>query len=434
MRIYLHSIGCRLNQSEIETMGRQLLAQGHEIVADAGQADKVIINTCAVTAEAARDARAQTRRIHRANAAAEILLTGCYATIAPEELAQVEGAGPVVVNRDKPRLVQLIDPAIDVNAPVYDREPLLREFAAGAAGNTRAFVKVQDGCKNRCTFCVTTVARGDSVSRHAADVVAEIQALAQAGYQEAVLSGVHLGSYGHDLGRPAGLRDLVRLILTHTDIPRLRLSSLEPWDIAPDFFALWENPRLLPHLHLPLQSGSDPILRLMARRTTRADFRALVDEARAAIPDLSLSTDLIVGFPGETEAHFRASLDYVAEMAFSRLHVFTYSPRPATAAARMPAQVAKAEKKARTREMIALGEEMGLAFHRRYEGGVRAVLWEQAVAADERGLIWRGYSDNYIRVEAHGPADLLNRVTPVRLGAATAQGMGGAVLLDAEAA
>ena len=257
MKVFLNTIGCRLNQSEIETMARQLLAAGHEIVTESAEADKVIINTCAVTAEAARDARSQTRRIHRSNPNAEIVLTGCYATIAPDELSKVQGAGRVVVNQQKAQLVQMLDPKARIDLPVFDQEPVLREFLAGSLGaNTRAFIKVQDGCDNKCTFCITTVARGTGQSRHLGDVVAEIQALAAAGYQEAVLTGVHLGSYGHDFGNQAGLRDLVQAILQHTDMPRLRLSSLEPWDLAPDFFTLWQNPRLLPWLMTYLSSAT----------------------------------------------------------------------------------------------------------------------------------------------------------------------------------
>lgn len=429
MKVYLHSIGCRLNQSEIETMARQLLAAGHELVDDADTADKVVINTCAVTAEAARDARSKTRRIHRTNPDAEILLTGCYATIAPDELAQVQGAGRVVVNKDKDNLVQLIDPQARIDLPLFDQEPVMREFlAGGAVANTRAFIKVQDGCNNRCTFCVTTVARGEGQSRHLGDVVAEIQALTAAGYQEAVLSGVHLGSYGHDFGNKAGLRDLVAAILAHTDIPRLRLSSLEPWEIAPDFFTLWDNPRLLPHLHMPLQSGSDRILRRMARRTSRASFRELVDAARARIPDLNLSTDIICGFPGETDADFAESLDYVRNIGFSRLHAFTYSARPGTAAASMPGHLPNAVKKERTRAMIALGNELSTAFHGRYTATTRDVLWETNVGADPHGLRWIGYTDNYIRVTTNGPADLFNRVTPTRLSAPRPDGMNGVVV------
>lgn len=429
MKVYLHSIGCRLNQSEIETMGRQLLAAGHEIVADAAAADKAIINTCAVTAEAARNARNITRRIHRANGTADIILTGCYATIAPQELAAVEGAGQVVANHEKERIILRLDPQAR-NLPLYDQEPVLREFLGSGlrVANTRAFIKVQDGCDNRCTFCVTTVARGEGTSRPLGDVVAEVQTLADAGYQEAVLTGVHLGSYGRDLGEGINLGDLVTALLKHTGIPRLRLSSLEPWDVPSGFFRLWENPRLLPHLHMPLQSGSDRILRLMARRTTRDSFRRLAAAARAHIPGLNLTTDIIVGFPGETEADFEASLDFVHEIGFTRLHVFPYSARPGTAAARMPGQLPRQVKKERARRMIALGETLSLAFHRSHEGETRPVLWETAVGADADGLRWTGYTDNYIRVAAHGPADLFNRVTPTQLLQAKPDGLWGRIL------
>ncbi len=412
-------------------MARQLLAAGHEIVTDMAVADKVIINTCAVTAEAARDARSQTRRIHRQNPDAEIILTGCYATIAPDELGSVPGVGRVVANQQKAQLVQLLDPKARIDLPVFDQEPVLREFLAGSVGaNTRAFIKVQDGCDNKCTFCVTTVARGDAKSRHLGDVVAEIQALAAAGYQEAVLTGVHLGSYGHDFDNETGLRDLVLAILQHTDIPRLRLSSLEPWDLAPDFFALWQNPRLLPHLHMPLQSGSDKILRRMARRTSRASFRELTEAARSHIPHLNLSSDLIVGFPGETEADFADSLAFVETINFARLHVFSYSPRPGTAAAQFPNQIHGKIKKERTQRMIELGKRLSHNFHRQFVGQTLNVLWEGSVGADNNGLRWVGYTDNYIRVQANGPVDLANRITPTEIVEAAADGVAGMVVSE----
>src|SRR5690606_13235634 len=182
MKVFLDSIGCRLNQSEIETMARQLLAAGHEIVSDVAQADKVILNTCAVTRAAGREARSKTKRFHRQNSSAEIVLTGCYATIAPQEAARIPGAGRIVPNKDKEQLIQLLDPKASLSLPLYEREPVMREFLAGQMGNTRAFIKVQDGCDNRCTFCVTTVARGEGRSRHLGDVVSEIQGLVAAGY------------------------------------------------------------------------------------------------------------------------------------------------------------------------------------------------------------------------------------------------------------
>ncbi|MBP6015305.1 MAG: tRNA (N(6)-L-threonylcarbamoyladenosine(37)-C(2))-methylthiotransferase MtaB [Candidatus Promineofilum sp.] len=432
MKIHLHTIGCRLNQAEIETMARQLQAGDHEIVGDPAQADTIILNTCAVTAEAARDARRLTRRFHRANETAEIVLTGCYATLAPEAVAALPGVGRVVANDAKERLPLLLDPALPAGPPDFDREPLARQAQPGSFGRTRGFVKVQDGCDNRCTFCVTTVARGAGHSRHLADVVAEVQRFAAAGYGEVVLTGVHLGSYGRDLGRPASLRELVAALLAHTDVPRIRLSSLEPWEIAGGFFRLWENPRLMPHLHLPLQSGSDRVLRGMARKTNRAAFRALVDDAQAHISDLSLSTDLICGFPGETDDDHARTLAYVEAIGFSRLHAFSYSPRPGTAAARMPGQIPGPVRRERTGQLIALGQRLSLAFHQRYEGLTRPVLWETATGAEPDGLRWAGYTDNYIRVTAVGPADLMRRVTSVRLSDACADGMSGKIVAAQE--
>jgi len=437
MRVYLHSIGCRLNQSEIESMARQLLAAGHEIVSDVARADQVIINSCAVTASAARDARTLTRRIHRENRDANITLTGCYATVAANELAIIPGASRVVANEDKNRLVQMIDPGAAAALSKYELEPIMREQLASSSDRTRAFVKVQDGCDNKCTFCITTVARGVGRSRAPEDVIHEVQALAAAGYQEAVLTGVHLGSYGRDLngrhGENFGLRELVAAVLKHTDMPRLRLSSLEPWDIGADFFSLWRNPRLLPHLHLPLQSGCDKILRRMARRTSRASFRQLVQRARAQIPDVNLSTDIIVGFPGETDADFQESIDYVRQLSFSRLHVFSYSSRPGTAAAQMRDKVPGKVKRARTRRMIELGEELSLSFHKQFEGVIRDVLWEKSAGEAEDGKRWLGYTDNYIRVVVQSRDNLFNRVLPARLNSARADGISGQIISAARA-
>lgn len=430
MKYYLHSIGCRLNQSEMETLGRQLQAAGHEVTAAPEAAEHIVLNTCAVTREATRDTRRQARRYQRTNPAAALLLTGCHATLEPAALARLPGVTQVIANQDKGRLIQILDPLSPADRPAFEYEPVLRDQLAAGLGHTRAFVKVQDGCDNRCTFCITTVARGAGVSRPLRAIVEEIQSLTRAGYQEVVLTGVHLGSYGHDLGRRAGLRELAAAILAESDIPRLRLSSLEPWDLTPGFFRLWENPRLLPHLHLPLQAGCDRTLRRMARKTTQASFRRLAAAARERIPHLQLSTDIICGFPGETEADFLTSLAYVEEVGFGRLHVFAYSPRPGTAAARMPDQIAPAERKARVQRMLALGQQLSMAFHRQQAGRMASVLWETPVGADDAGLRWQGYSDNYIRVTAYGPADLHNRITLTRLTTAEPGGMGGKVVED----
>jgi len=244
-----------------------------------------------------------------------------------------------------------------------------------------------------------------------ADVVAKVQALVEAGCQEAVLTGVNLGAYGRDLGLPNGLYALVETLLAHTDLPRLRLSSLEPWDLDEAFFRLWETPRLCRQLHLPLQAGCDETLHRMGRRITTAEFARLVEAARATIPDLAVTTDVIVGFPGEDEAAFRTSYDLVAAMEFARLHVFPYSPRPGTAAARLPNQVVREVRNARARAVRELGAEQALRFRRRFVGREMAVLWEQR----QRDGLWTGLTDNYLRVITRTEGNLHNTLTATRL-------------------
>lgn len=424
MRVYLESTGCRLNQSEIETLGRQFERAGYQVVASPEAAEVCVVNTCAVTQEATRTSRMILRRLNRANPDAQLVATGCYAHLSPEQVGALPGVTRVIDNLHKERLVPLVTGTPGPIDP-FDREPLEREFRPGALGRTRAFVKVQDGCNNRCTFCVTTIARGPGRSRKIDEVVAEVNYLVAAGYQEAVLTGVHLGSYGHDRGERDGLLRLVQAILARTAIARLRLSSLEPWDIAPDFFQLWEDARLCRHLHLPLQSGCDATLRRMARRTSQASFAALVTRARMAIPDLALSTDIIVGFPGETETEFEESYQFAREMEFMKLHVFRYSPRPGTAAARMSGQVPDEVKHERSARMLALSEESGRRFRQRFVGRVLPVLWEQVSGASERGFQNVGLTDNYLRVTLEAPEVLTNRIEPVRLVDVTDQGLKG---------
>ena len=238
-----------------------------------------------------------------------------------------------------------------------------------------------------------------------------------------MLTGVHLGSYGHDRRETDGLFALVQAVLANTDISRLRLSSLEPWDLAPDFFRLWENPGGGRHAHLPLQSGCDATLKRMARHTSQAAFRALVTEARGSIPDLGISTDIITGFPGETDAEFEDCLAFVREMYFMKLHVFRYSPRAGTAAARMPGQVPNDVKKERSAHMLVLSDEGAQRFYRRFVGREMTVLWEQIAGASECGYFNSGLTDNYIRVEMTAPRVLTNWIEPVRLTEVTERGM-----------
>jgi threonylcarbamoyladenosine tRNA methylthiotransferase MtaB len=416
MRIYLESLGCRLNYAEMSALGRQLAGAGHELAVSAEEADLCVVNSCAVTGEAARQSRQLARRLARVNPAARLVVTGCYATLEGETAAQLPNVDLVVGNTRKDDLLALIESEVECSRlKVESRDDFLQPSPLNPRpSRTRAFIKVQDGCRNRCTFCIVTVARGDERSRPIAEVVAEVNALHAEGYQEAVLTGVHLGGYGSDLD--PGLRELAAALLAGTTIPRLRLSSLEPFDLAPDFFDLWTLPgghRLMPHLHLPAQSGSDAVLRRMARRNRVADFEALVDAARARIPGLTVTTDLIAGFPGESAADFEQTLAFARRVGFAHMHIFPYSAREGTAAARFGAQVPEVERKRRVRELAALDAELGAAVRSAFVGQVRPVLWEHAMDAG----VWSGLTDNYLRVSAatSPDADLHNRITPTRL-------------------
>lgn len=412
-KVALDFVGCRLNEAEIEQMARRFAARGDAITRDVMEADLLVFNTCAVTTEAARKSRQMIAQAGRANPHARIAVAGCHAELAPDQLARLPGVQWVIGNGQKDDLVRQVS---DPQASPYEREPVAREAVRpGTLGRTRAFVKVQDGCDNRCTFCVTTLLRGEGRSRPVHEISEEVDLLLDAGYREIVLTGVHLGSYGHDLEQPRGLSDLVRMLLSKTRVPRLRLSSLEPWDLDAGFFDLWADPRLCPHIHLPLQSGCNATLRRMARRTTQETFSALVDAARARIPDLALTGDMIVGFPGETQAEFAESLAFVASIGFARLHVFSYSSRPGTAAARMPGHIPTDVKRNRCARMMALSNRLWRTFQSQRIGRTYDVLWESAHGATPDGLIWSGLTGNYLRVFTTTAQMLSNTITSARL-------------------
>ena len=436
MYVYLDQIGCRLNYSEMETLARRLQAVGHEVVAAPEEAQVIVFNTCAVTGDAGRASRQRLRQLHRANPDARIAATGCWVSLEPQNALALPGVALAVENTRKDLLPLLLEPwsaELDDPAALARLQPdgvpfELVDSQGERMARTRAFIKVQDGCNNRCTFCVVTIARGESRSRQLDEIVEEVQKLAAEGVQEAVLTGVHLGSYGRDFGGTArtDLKQLVTALLEHTEIARLRLSSLEPWELSEGFFDLWAQwpGRLCPHLHLPLQAGTDTQLRHMARRCTTASFRQLVLEARAAIPDLILTTDLIVGFPGESEDDFAAGVAFVEEMRFAHAHIFPFSARTGTAAASFSDQLPAAVKKARLHKLHAVVERTGRAERMRFVGSVRPVLWERPHGDldDVQGQqgaarLWTGFTDNYLRVSLEAPpaVDLHNQIVPTYL-------------------
>ena len=426
MRVRLESIGCRLNIGEIDAMARGLAAAGHRVVGPGEKADLCILNTCTVTSIASRKSRQLIRQLRRGNPESKVIVTGCEAEIAPREI-RAAGVDLVVGNADKERLLELAEAGGLLDTPRADPDAQVL-FEPGDATRTRAFLKVQDGCDNRCSFCVITIARGAGRSVPANTVLNEVRELQRHGYREVVLSGVHLGSYGHDLGDRHGLQRLVERILAESDIERLRLSSLEPWDLDAGFFDAFSNPRLLPHLHLPLQSGSDATLKRMARRTSRAEFSALVGGARRAVPGIAISSDIIVGFPGETDEEFEHSIDLVEELAFSRLHIFRYSRREGTPAAKMAAPVPVPVAKERSRRMHALAADLEHRFNSNLIGHTADILWETAEDHSD-ALRWSGLTPNYVRVTAITPTDedLLNVVTPTEIVEAVPGGVVGRI-------
>lgn len=423
MKVYLDSVGCRLNQSEIETYARQFRAAGHDLVSSPDLADLVVINTCSVTEPAAADSRQKVRQAARAGAS-QVVVTGCWSTLEPANAARLPGVTRVIPNQVKDDLVLSV---LHASPEIFDREFIEREPLPGARQRTRAFIKVQDGCNNHCTFCVTTIARGTGRSRPVEDVLLDIQAAVRGGAKEIVLSGVHLGSWGQDISPAQHLRHLVQAVLADSDVTRLRLSSLEPWDLDEPFFTLWEDRRLCRHLHLPLQSGSAGTLRRMARKTTPASFQALLVSAREVIPEVAITTDVITGFPGETLAEFKESLDFIEAMQFAGGHVFTYSARPGTAAAKMPGQVPHAVRKERNNAVRKILDLAATNYQSYFLGQELEVLWEGAAVLGPSGWHMNGLTDNFLRVETLAPQHLWNQISRVRVESLVPHGLHGII-------
>ena len=418
MRVFLQALGCRLNEAELERWSRDCREQGFALADSAEHADLVVINTCAVTGESVRKSRQLIRRAQRGNPQAKLVVSGCYASLETEAIAAELGVDLVVANPDKDRLIDIAARRLDLPVmPETATEP--GENALLARGRHRAFVKVQDGCRYRCAFCIVTKARGDERSQPIAAVVDEVNRAHAAGAQEVVLAGVHLGGYGSDIG--CDLKTLVEQVLAQTAVPRVRLGSLEPWELADGFWSLFDNPRLMPHLHLPLQSGADSVLRRMSRRCRSADFRELVQQARQAVPGFGITTDIIVGFPGETDEEWQQTIAFADAMPFSHIHIFAYSPRAGTKAATMPNQLSRSVKRARSRQLHTLAQTGRRQILARALGQTFEVLIE---GRNSDGSGWSGYTPNFLRVEIAGDTarDLDNRIIRVRATALSADG------------
>ena len=391
MRVFFTNLGCKLNQAEVDHLARRFVAAGHRLAPRLEEADLHVINSCTVTHLAARDSRKVARRGARLANAPRTVLTGCYASHAPEEAAALAGVDLVVDNANKDQLLERVEAHFPEIEPTDSPVPV--PYVPLDYGHVRALVKVEDGCNMGCSFCIIPSTRGRQRSRPVAEVVREVQELANGGYTEVVVTGVQISEYDDGGQR---LYDLVSALLADTDVRRLRLTSIAPWKFDVRLLDLWQDRRLCRHIHMSLQSGCSSTLRRMRRPYSAAAFAELASTLRQAIPGLALTTDVIVGFPGETDDEFQASLDFVESMAFSRPHVFTYSPRQGTHAASLDQQVDPAVKKERVHRMLDVAKASQVAFHRQQIGTSLEVLWEE----HRDGGMLRGLSDNYVRVRA----------------------------------
>lgn len=414
MKIHLKALGCRLNEAELEQWSREFIQEGHRIVRDVGEADVVVVNTCAVTTEATKKSRKLMNRLYRENPQSKLVVSGCYATLEEQEVAARLGVDLVIDNHNKELLPRKVMDQFSANTmPLNAMEP--DESSLFLRGKQRAFIKIQDGCRYRCTYCIVTLARGEERSRSVVEIIDEINNLHQQGIHEIVLTGVHVGGYGSDNG--SSLYQLVQSLLAETSIPRIRFASVEPWDLPESFFNLFENKRLMPHMHLPLQSGADSVLRRMSRRCKTVDFANLVEQARKTIPGFNVTTDIIVGFPGETVEEWKMTMDTVAAIGFGHIHIFSFSAREGTKAATLSNPVSEDIKKSRSKELHQLAETLKQRFYQEQLNKRVEVLWESRKIDEDGRICYTGYTPNFCRVESIEKNDVLlqGRVKKVQL-------------------
>lgn len=410
------TLGCKVNQFETELMEGLFKQKDYKVVPNDEKADIYVINTCSVTSFADKKSRQLIRRSARLNENAVIAVTGCYAQASSDKVAEITGVKVVLGTNNRHQIVDFVEAAMNdgeihngvtdiMKARDFEDIPMLEVPA-----RTRAFLKIQEGCTNFCSYCIIPFTRGPVRSRKLASVKSEAEKFLSMGFKEIVFTGIHLGAYGRDFHDGTTLADAARTVLELDGLQRLRLGSLESIELSEELLTMVrENPKFSHHLHLPLQAGSDYVLKRMNRHYNREEFRKLIENVKNAIPGVAISTDIIVGFPGETEEMFAESLDYIRSLGFSRVHVFPYSPREGTPAASMPDQIPDNIKKERVHRLQQVAEEMTRAFHEQYLGTKQKVLWETRTKG-----VTDGVTDTYIRV--YSKADVIpGEITEVKL-------------------
>ncbi len=413
-RAAFYTLGCKVNQYESEALKDLFRQAGYRVVPFAAEAEVYVINSCTVTHLSDAKSRQAVRRAVRQNPGAVVAVIGCYPQVAPEEAAKIPGVDILIGTGNRGELPTLVEEARRGHKFNLVREKEAGELFEdlpwpGEAGRARAFLKIQEGCQEYCTYCIIPHARGNLRSQQPGEVLERVAAIRAGGYRELVLTGTHLGAWGRDLDPPRTLAGLLYDIHRQGPPERLRLSSLEPVDVDGELRgALRDIPELCRHLHIPLQSGSDPVLEAMGRPYRREDFARLAAGLRALDPDMALSTDVIVGFPGEGEEQFRETLSFVREMAFSRLHVFKFSPRRGTKAATFPNRVPPGVAAKRAEELRVLGRDLAREYAKRFYGTTREVLLEKPLPEGEM----EGLTEHYLRVRLKADPSLRSRIVP----------------------
>ena len=412
--VAVQTVGCKLNQAESEALARKFLNAGFDIVAPSRKPDVYILNTCTVTHIADRKCRQYLRSFHRSNPESLVVAIGCYVD-RDESGVRVDGVDITISNSDKDRTVEIVQKQLNQTLPVFSNDYSVEPDSF----RTRAMTKIQDGCSHRCTYCIVPYVRGPEYSIPMKTVLEEIETKAENGCKEIVLTETRIGTYE---GR---IEELIRHILKDTSIPRIRLSSLQPEELSPFLISLWENnDRVCRHIHMALQSGSKSVLKRMNRAYTVGEYKAAVKAIRDAMPDIALTTDIIVGFPGETNEEFEESLKFCKKIGFAGMHIFPYSARKGTKAADMPNKVPDKVKKARSQIMLDLAKQSAQNFCKRFQGETMQVLWEERKGKD----LWIGHTGNYIKVYTKTNESLGNCLSNVKLGNEYEQGLWGEII------
>jgi len=416
MRVAFYTLGCKLNQAETESLANRFSEAGFQLVSPGDGADIYIANTCTVTHIADRKSRHWLRLARRRNPQALIIATGCYAQRNRQELAQL--ADFIVDNKEKEHLL-----ALTQTLRGRGEGETKQSQALAATVRTRSLIKIQDGCHSPCTYCVVPKVRPHEYSLPASQIIDEVKQKVALGYKEVVLTGTKVSSY---IDNSTDLRDLVQRILTSTSIKRLRLSSLQPSEISSEFLALWQDERLCRHFHLALQSGSETVLQRMKRSYSLDQYQRTINLIKETIPGVAVTTDIMVGFPGESDEEFEQSYSFCQQAGFANIHVFPYSPRPETAAAGMPEQIKDKVKQERNQRMLELSRSSQRSFCEQFLGQTMLVLWEKETSPGSG--IYSGLTGNYIRVFTGSEKSLCNEITSVKLVEFHNKGMWGEVM------